>query len=147
MLIQMDIRNCCGTLKSFSTKWWTFRKKTEKVLPFGAGITTNKFLNDLNMEKVVLVQEEMTVKQKLQDILMVLSWREMARSYFGKSSGWIYKNWTNRTAKSSAMPKKSSCEGLWLIWLTAFAVRRIQYKALPCSFGNRQGVISILLKR
>ena len=38
------------------------------------------------MEKVVLVQEEMTVKQKLQDILMVLSWREMARSYFGKSS-------------------------------------------------------------
>lgn len=99
------------------------------------------------MEKVVLVQEEMTVKQKLQDILMVLSWREMARSYLVNQADGYTKNWTNRTAKSSAMPKKSSCEGLWLIWLTVFAVRRIQYKALPCSFGNRQGVISILLKR
>lgn len=99
------------------------------------------------MEKVVLVQEEMTVKQKLQDILMVLSWREMARSYFGKSSGWIYQKLDESNGKKFSDAEKSSCEGLWLIWLTAFAVRRIQYKALPCSFGNRQGVISILLKR
>lgn len=32
----------------------------------------------------------MTVKQKLQDILMVVSWREIARRYFGKSGSWLY---------------------------------------------------------
>lgn len=30
------------------------------------------------------------VKQKLSDILVAISWREIARSYFGKSSSWLY---------------------------------------------------------
>lgn len=58
------------------------------------------------MEKVVLVQEEMTVKQKLQDILMVLSWREMARSYFGKSSGWIYQKLDESNGKKFSDAEK-----------------------------------------
>lgn len=29
-------------------------------------------------------------KAKLQDILVAISWREIARSYFGKSSSWLY---------------------------------------------------------
>lgn len=33
---------------------------------------------------------EDTVKQRIADILMVISWREMARHYFGKSSSWLY---------------------------------------------------------
>lgn len=30
------------------------------------------------------------VKQKLSDILIAISWRELARTYFGKSSSWLY---------------------------------------------------------
>lgn len=33
---------------------------------------------------------EDTVKQRIADILMVISWREIARHYFGKSSSWLY---------------------------------------------------------
>lgn len=29
-------------------------------------------------------------KAKLQDILVAISWRELARNYFGKSSSWLY---------------------------------------------------------
>lgn len=29
-------------------------------------------------------------KAKLQDILVAISWREIARTYFGKSSSWLY---------------------------------------------------------
>ena len=39
---------------------------------------------------IVTPQAEMTMKQKLQDILMIVSWREIARNYFGKSSSWLY---------------------------------------------------------
>ena len=30
------------------------------------------------------------VKQKMTDILVAISWREVARTYFGKSSSWLY---------------------------------------------------------
>lgn len=30
------------------------------------------------------------MKARLGDILMALSWREIARNYFGKSSSWLY---------------------------------------------------------
>ena len=30
------------------------------------------------------------VKQQLSDVLMVITWREIAHSYFGKSSSWLY---------------------------------------------------------
>ncbi len=30
------------------------------------------------------------VKQKMADILTAISWREVARTYFGKSSSWLY---------------------------------------------------------
>ena len=29
-------------------------------------------------------------KHRLQDVLMAISWRELARTYFGKSSSWLY---------------------------------------------------------
>ena len=37
-------------------------------------------------QKVVLTD----VKQKMADILVAISWREIARTYFGKSSSWLY---------------------------------------------------------
>lgn len=30
------------------------------------------------------------VKSKMSDILIAISWREIARTYFGKSSSWLY---------------------------------------------------------
>lgn len=43
------------------------------------------------MELVVTKKEIVTdMKEKLSDVLMVLSWREIARTYFGKSSSWLY---------------------------------------------------------
>lgn len=30
------------------------------------------------------------VKEKMTDILVAISWREIARTYFGKSSSWLY---------------------------------------------------------
>lgn len=30
------------------------------------------------------------VKQRMSDILVAVSWREIARRYFGKSSSWLY---------------------------------------------------------
>lgn len=29
-------------------------------------------------------------KNRLQDVLVAISWREIARTYFGKSSSWLY---------------------------------------------------------
>lgn len=36
------------------------------------------------------MEKQNTIKQKLSDILMVISWREIARQYFSKSSSWLY---------------------------------------------------------
>lgn len=30
------------------------------------------------------------VKQRIQDIQMIVSWREIAHTYFGKSASWLY---------------------------------------------------------
>lgn len=30
------------------------------------------------------------VKQRLEDITLIVSWREIAKTYFGKSSSWLY---------------------------------------------------------
>ena len=39
------------------------------------------------MNKEVIITD---AKSRLQDILVTVSWREIARSYFGKSSSWLY---------------------------------------------------------
>lgn len=40
---------------------------------------------------MVATQELLTdAKTRLQDILVAISWRELARNYFGKSSSWLY---------------------------------------------------------
>ncbi len=45
------------------------------------------------METITKVQKENLVsdaKKRLDDILVAISWREIARTYFGKSSSWLY---------------------------------------------------------
>ncbi len=41
----------------------------------------------MDMETKELLSD---ARMKLQDILVAISWRELARSYFGKSSSWLY---------------------------------------------------------
>lgn len=43
------------------------------------------------MEKSLNVKDvDSCTKQKLSDILVAISWRDIARTYFGKSSSWLY---------------------------------------------------------
>lgn len=44
------------------------------------------------METINVIQKEVIndAKQRLSDILVEVSWREIARRYFGKSSSWLY---------------------------------------------------------
>ena len=45
------------------------------------------------MEQVLTKKERIVhsdVKQKLSDIKMTISWMEIAHTYFGKSSSWLY---------------------------------------------------------
>ena len=40
--------------------------------------------------EVVAKQKKLTMMQQLDDIMIDLSWRQIAQDYFGKSSSWIY---------------------------------------------------------
>ncbi len=43
------------------------------------------------METIIMHKALQTdVKQKMSDILVAISWRELARTYFSKSSSWLY---------------------------------------------------------
>lgn len=35
-------------------------------------------------------QESLTMRQKLYDLLVAISWADLSRTYFGKSSSWLY---------------------------------------------------------
>lgn len=42
-------------------------------------------------EKIIQAKDFIPdVKSKMSDILVAISWREIARTYFGKSSSWLY---------------------------------------------------------
>ncbi len=36
------------------------------------------------------MNKDNTVKERIHDIKMIVSWREIARCYFGKSASWLY---------------------------------------------------------
>ena len=43
------------------------------------------------METVEMrIMENMTMKQKVQDLLVAISWADLSRTYFGKSNSWLY---------------------------------------------------------
>ena len=42
------------------------------------------------MEIVIKQQKRQDVKAVLSDVLMSIAWRDIARTYFGKSSSWLY---------------------------------------------------------
>lgn len=40
--------------------------------------------------EVVIQKETQSMRQKLQDLLVAISWADLSRTYFGKSSSWLY---------------------------------------------------------
>ena len=43
------------------------------------------------METVMMKQQEtQTMRQKVYDLLVAISWADLSRTYFGKSSSWLY---------------------------------------------------------
>lgn len=44
-------------------------------------------MNQLSKEKTEVISD---AKVRLDDILLAVSWREIARTYFGKSASWLY---------------------------------------------------------
>lgn len=44
----------------------------------------------MNTEIIAPSIKDATVKQKMQDIILAVSWRDIARTYFSKSSSWLY---------------------------------------------------------
>ncbi|WP_297179917.1 DUF5053 domain-containing protein [uncultured Porphyromonas sp.] len=47
-------------------------------------------MSEIVMEKATRTADGTTIKERMQDILLDISWRALARRYFGKSSSWIY---------------------------------------------------------
>ncbi len=42
------------------------------------------------METVIKQDQIVDMKQRMQDILLAVSWREISRTYFSKSCSWFY---------------------------------------------------------
>ncbi len=45
-----------------------------------------KTINDME----VIMNEQASMKKRLEDLLVAISWADLARNYFGKSSSWLY---------------------------------------------------------
>ena len=60
-------------------------------------------------EKATRKADGTTIKERMQDILLDISWRALARRYFGKSSSWRYiTRWMAYTAVTTqALPPES----------------------------------------
>lgn len=64
----------------------SIRKQLESVLQFQQQYTHNNGTPN----------EEFIIKYKMRDILFAISWREISKTYFGKSSTWIYEKLDGR---------------------------------------------------
>ena len=50
-----------------------------------------KMKNKLYMEIIMnQTKERVSMKKRLADLLVAISWADLARTYFGKSSSWLY---------------------------------------------------------
>ena len=78
-----------GMLNNFSISRLS-RQSIHKVLttdpPFGEDIKKHKIMAVTTVKQT----KDSAVKQRIQDIQMLVSWREIAHTYFGKSASWLY---------------------------------------------------------
>ena len=50
------------------------------------------------------------IKQRIQDIQMLVSWREIAHTYFGKSASWLYGGVGGFTEEEKVMLRGALCD-------------------------------------
>ena len=88
----MAIRNSYGIYRNSSTKWSDSHTNKAKDLSLTRKRhNKSKTINTETMETVMTTPVVVTdMKRKVQDILMSVSWRDFANTYFQKSSSWFY---------------------------------------------------------
>lgn len=82
----MDIPNCSGMHKNYLILWQILLINQSEP-PKGGRLNTNIMEIVASRKEKVLVSD---VKSRLSDIIMKITWREIANDYFGKSSSWLY---------------------------------------------------------
>ena len=82
----MDIPNCSGMHKNYLILG-QFLLINQSEPPKGGRLNTNIMEIVASRKEKVLVSD---VKSRLSDIIMKITWREIANDYFGKSSSWLY---------------------------------------------------------
>ena len=91
--IQTDIPISFGWLSRFLINSLTFPKSSAVPLDgWNCHLESRNHNNIIHMDSSIKKDQVVIsdAKEKLSDILMALSWRDIARTYFGKSSSWLY---------------------------------------------------------
>ncbi len=89
--IQTDTETNYGWLSRFLMRSLISPKSS--AVPLDGGDCHLESHNQPFSDMDTLKKEDLIIsdaKTRLSDILMTLSWREIARNYFGKSSSWLY---------------------------------------------------------
>ena len=59
--------------------------------------------------------KRLTPRQKTEDILIDVSWQAIAHRYFGKSSSWFYRKFSERDVNGTGVPYKFTDEELLIL--------------------------------
>ncbi len=81
----MGIRDFLSMLKSYSM---SLLKSINHPAPTGTWRKQKRRI----MEQVITTKatKDATVKERVEDIYLVVSWREIAHQYFGRTAAWLY---------------------------------------------------------
>ena len=74
--------------------------------------------------------KDSAVKQRIQDIQMLISWREIAHTYFGKSASWLYHKLDGIDGNGGVSPKKRRICSVehYARFQTAYVLLQTEYK-------------------
>ena len=78
-------------------------------------------MSEIVMEKATRIADETTIKERMQDILLDISWRTLAADTSASLPPGYITSWTASTAVTTqALPPESklSAKGLYMTWLT-----------------------------
>ena len=81
-------------------------------------------MSEIVMEKATRIADETTIKERMQDILLDISWRALARRYFGKSSSWIYHKMDGYSGNDSSFTAQEQAELKGALYDLADRIRR-----------------------
>ena len=86
----MATKSCSGMLSSCSTSWSKCRQRMMNDSSEPRHKRRGSLKELLSDFYVTKLRDMETMKMKLNDILLSITWRDIAHRYFGKSSSWLY---------------------------------------------------------